>query len=283
MLRNLALLCFIIAGVMAFRGGSSIVWPIHKRRIDRAEAVYGEWLKELFRPMGTARTIANAQYLGVLGLALLIYLASGNVIFAITIPATCFFLPKLWFDRLRKQRRDKINHQLPDALRVMADAAKSGLALPRMIRMVAEQGSKPVSEEFGLIVHAIDLGDSVDDALKRTATRLKIPNFDLMTIAILVNRERGGDVADLFVRLAESIRSLTEAEEKIETQTASIRLSAKIMICTIPLFAVILFLFDPESMSMLFRTALGAIVLMLVALLATTGYRMILRLANPEI
>jgi tight adherence protein B len=283
MLRNLALLCFIGAGILGFRGGSALLWPIVQRRMDRAEQTYAGWLKALFRPMSSARTIARAQYIGSLVLGGLVYLVTGNWVFAVATPAIGFFVPGLIFARLRKQRLAKINHQLPDALRVMADAAKAGLALPRMIAMVAEQGPKPIAQEFSLIVHAMDLGDSVEDAMKRVGKGLSLPNFDLMMIAIVVNRDRGGDLGQLFVRLAESIRSLSDAEEKIETETASVRLSAKIMLGTIPVFALALFLVDPASMAMLFTTTLGAVVLVVVAALATTGYRMIQHLANPEI
>jgi Flp pilus assembly protein TadB len=55
------------------------------------------------------------------------------------------------------------------------------------------------------------------------------------------------------------------------------------MVATIPLFAIALFFIDPSAINALFATGLGAVILVLVAVLATTGYRMILRLANPEV
>jgi tight adherence protein B len=165
----------------------------------------------------------------------------------------------------------------------MADAARAGLALPQMIRLVATQGRKPIAEEFGLVVHAMDLGESVEAALKRVGDRLNLSNFDLMSTAIVVNRDRGGDIGQLLVRLAEAIREISEVEERIETETAAVRMSAKIMVATIPLFGVALFFIDPAGVGVLFSTAPGAVVLVAVAALATTGYRMILRLANPEV
>jgi tight adherence protein B len=233
--------------------------------------------------MASAALIARAQYFGSLALVFIIFLATGNPVFSVVIPVVCFLLPGFVFTRLREQRLEKINHQLPDALRVMADAAKAGLSLPHMLQMVAEKGNKPISEEFGLVVHAMDLGETVDEALKRVGARLSLANFDLMTTAIAVNRERGGDVALLLVRLAESIRSLSSVEERIDIETSSVRMSARIMVGTIPVFALALFLIDPASVGMLFSTPLGAVILVAVVALATTGYRMIQRLANPEI
>jgi tight adherence protein B len=283
MLRNVALLFFVVAAILFARGGIALLWPPFRARMDRAERQYADRLKDLFRPMTAARTIARWQYFGSLGLVLLVFLLTGNPVFAVAIPVVCFLLPGLLFARLRKQRLDKITHQLPDALRVMADAAKAGLSLPQMLRMVAAKGTKPVSEEFGLVVHAMDLGDSVDEALKRVGARLSLANFNLMTTAILVNRDRGGDIGQLLVRLAESIRTLTAVEERIDIETSSVRMSAKIMVGTIPVFALALFIIDPASVTMLFTTPLGAVVLVAVAALATTGYHMIQRLANPEI
>jgi tight adherence protein B len=282
-LRNLALLSFVLSAILACRGGSGLLWPRLRGRMDRSELQYKEWLKQLFRPMTQARTIVLAQYFGSAAVGLVILLTTGNPVFAAIVPVVCFVLPGFAFAKLRSQRLAKINRQLPDALRVMADAAKAGLSLPQMLRLVAAQGPKPIAEEFGLVVHAMNLGDSVEEALKRASGRLGLKNFDLMTMAIVVNRDRGGDIGRLLVRLAESVRALSEVEERIETETSSVRMSAKIMVGTIPLFALALFLIDPTSVAVLFSTSLGAVVLVAVAALATTGYRMIQRLANPEV
>jgi tight adherence protein B len=281
--RTSGLLLLVAAVMLMAQGLFLLAWRPFRNRIDAAERTYAERLKDLFRPMANARPIALAQHVGPLVAAVLIFILTKNIVFSIILPVLGFLIPGFAFRKLREQRLAKVNRQLPDALRVMADSAKSGLSLPHMIRMVATQGPKPISQEFGLIVHAMDLGDSVDDALDRVGARLSLPNFDLMAIAIAVNRDRGGDIGQLFSRLADSIRGLADVEEKIETETASVRLSAKIMVGTIPLFAMVLFLMDPASVGMLFTTPLGAVALVLVAALATTGYRMIQRLANPEI
>jgi tight adherence protein B len=283
MLRNAALLCIVLAAILAIRGGSAILWPLVRGRMDRAERRYADWLKELFRPMTAARNIALAQYAGSIAVGVAIFLATGNPVFSSVVPVVCFLIPGVVFTRLRSRRLARINLQLPDALRVMADAAKAGLSLRQMIQLVATQGQKPIAEEFGLVVHAMELGDPVEDALKRVGERLNLRNFDLMTMAIRVNRDRGGDVAHLLVRLAESIRALSNVEERIDTETSAVRMSAKIMVATIPLFAIALFVIDPTAVAMLFNTSLGAVVLVAVAALATTGYRMIQRLANPEV
>ncbi len=283
MLNALGLVLLLASVVLALRAGVVLVWPVVRSRMDESERQYAERLKDLFRPMNSASLITKWQYFGSLGLIFLIYVITWNPVFAIAIPLASFTLPGMVFTQLRKQRLNKINLQMPDSLRVMADAARAGLALPQMLRMVAAQGPKPICEEFGLVVHAMDLGESVDEALKRVAARLALPNFDLMTLAILVNRDRGGDIGELFIRLAESVRSLSMVEERIEIETSSVRMSAKIMVGTIPVFALALFLVDPAAVGMLFTTPLGAMILVVVALLATVGYRMIQRLANPEI
>jgi tight adherence protein B len=283
MMRSAGLLLLLVAVALLARAAAAMFWPRVVARIDATERVYAERLKDLFRPMTNARTIAIAQHAGPLAFAVVIFAMTGNPVFAVVIPAVTFLIPGIVFKRLRQQRLAKVNRQLPDALRVMADSAKAGLSLPHMIRMVATQGPKPIAEEFGLIVHAMDLGDSVDDALDRVGARLSLPNFDLMAISIVVNRDRGGDIGQLFGRLAESIRGMADVEEKIETETASVRMSAKIMVGTIPVFALALFVMDPAAVGMLFSTPLGAVVLVAVAALATTGYQMIQRLANPEI
>jgi tight adherence protein B len=283
MLRTGAFVCLVAAVAIAARAGADVLWPRVRSRVARAEREYEAQLKDLFRPMASARLIALAQYLGSVVIALLLLLSTGNVVLALAVPAAGFLLPGVLFARLRRQRLDRINRQLPDTLRVMADAARAGLSLPEMIRLVAAQGPKPAAEEFGLIVHAMDLGAPVEDALKRAGARLSLPNFTLVSTAILVNRERGGDIGALLVRLGEAIGAISAVEERIETETASVRFSAKIMILTIPLFGLVLFIMDSAAMATLFTTVRGAVVLVVVAALAISGYRMIQRLANPEV
>lgn len=283
MLRTVALVCFLVSGVLVVRGGTALLWPRWRSRMDRAEQRYAGHLKDMFRAMSLARPIAHAQYLGTFALAAVIGALTKNPVLAIALPVGCFFIPPFVLRRMRERRLEQINHQLPDALRVMADAGKANLSLPEMIRLVATQGQRPIAEEFGLIVHAMDLGDTVEEALKRAATRLGLPNFRLMSTAIMVNRDHGGDIAPLLVRLAEAIRAISDVETRIETETASVRMSAKIMVGTIPLFAIALFFIDPTAIAALFGTGLGAVILVVVAVLATAGYRMILSLANPEI
>jgi tight adherence protein B len=283
MLRTAALVCFVVSAMLAIRGAAAIVWPRLRSRMDRAEQRYAAYLKDMFRAMAWARPIAHAQYLGTLALGAVILALTGNPVFALAIPLACFLVPPFVLRRMHERRLERINHQLPDALRVMADAGKANLSLPEMIRLVATQGQRPIAEEFGLVVHAMDLGDTVEEALKRAAVRLGLPNFRLMSTAIMVNRDHGGDIAPLLVRLAEAIRAISDVETRIETETAAVRMSAKIMVATIPLFAIALFFIDPSAINALFATGLGAVILVLVAVLATTGYRMILRLANPEV
>ena len=281
--RTFALICFVTGAVALGRAAWLGLWPLLQARMARDERKYSDALMDLFRPVASAGLIARWQYFGSLTLVLVIFLLTGNPVFAVVIPVVGFTVPGFTFSYLRKKRLGKINEQLPSALRVMADGAKAGMSLPQMLRLVADEGRKPVSEEFGLIVHALDLGESVDDAMKRVGARLSLPNFDLMTLAILVNRDRGGDIGDLLVRLSDSIRDMSEVEERIEIETSSVRMSSKIMVGTLPVFGLALFLVDPESFSTLFTTPSGAVILVVVAALATAGYSMIQRLASPEI
>src|SRR5689334_18289059 len=99
MLRNVALLCLIIAGLLALRASAILFWPRFRDRMDRAADQYAHRLKDLFRPMTAARPIALAQYVGTIVLALLIYLATGNPVFSAAIPTGCFLLPGIIFAR----------------------------------------------------------------------------------------------------------------------------------------------------------------------------------------
>jgi tight adherence protein B len=166
---------------------------------------------------------------------------------------------------------------------MMADATRAGLSLPEAIRLVAAKAPRPLSSEFGVLVQALALGASLERTLSDARGALHTPNARLMISSLLINQRSGGDVARILERVSKATRQLDHVQQKIESETASVRFSARAMVATIPFFAVILYLMDPSGMATLLNSYAGNIVLCVVVGLAVAGYRSIMRLAQPDI
>ena len=276
---TLAFLAVALGAYAALR----LFWPMLEKRITSAEEDNVDKLRDLFMPSESARALAYLQYFGPAALGVAVYWASASFVFAAGSVVAGILAHRVVFKTLKTRRKKKINDQLPDALNIMASGSRAGMNLGQVIRQVAETGLPPIREEFGLIVSAMELGGSVEEALTRSRARLGLPNFDLVVTSILINRDKGGDLTTLLKRIADSIREIDRLEKKVESETASMRFSAKMMAAMPVIFFCILYAMDPESMGSLFNTIVGNFLLVAVVVLTVIGYTMIQKLANPDI
>lgn len=274
-------LAFLAAGVLTL--AVARLWTAIRARFARVEREFAEELRNQFLPVSRARPLAwlhvggPVASLGLLGLAL------GRPVLGLAVAAASVFVVRAGLKYTGGRRLDLVNRQTPEALSILANGCRAGMSLAQAVAMVAEQAPSPIRDEFRLIAKAVELGDSLEDAIQRVRRRLALPYFDLAATALIVNREKGGDVTTLLGTLSDSIRRISEMEDKVEAETAAVRLSAKLMLATIPVFALVLAVLDPEAMALLFDSLPGNLILILVALLAFAGYRMIARLANPDL
>jgi tight adherence protein B len=194
-----------------------------------------------------------------------------------------YVLPPKILGHLDAARQAAIEKSLPQALEMMADGTRAGLGLADAIRLVASKAPPPVSSEFRVLVQALELGASLERTLSDARASLRTPNARLMISALLINQRSGGDVARILERVSRATRQLDQVQQKIESETASVRFSARAMVATIPLFAAVLYLMDPSATASLFNSYAGNIILCVVIGLAVIGYRSIMRLAQPDI
>lgn len=259
------------------------VLPAYRRQVNDTEAVYRAQLVNLFLPPDWARASAIAQYAGAGGGAVIAWVATGSLVGAIIVGVGAYFVPQLVLRHFAATRRRQIEQQLPEALEVMANGARAGLSLTEALRLIADRGPEPIRQEFGLIVHAADLGDSLEHALRTAATRLRMKNFQLMVTALLVARERGGNLPELLTQLGASVRQIADAEKRVAAETAAITFSAKVMVGTIPAFGLALTIIEPTTLDVLLGTITGNLTLAVVCGLAALGYSWMVRLGNPDL
>lgn len=166
---------------------------------------------------------------------------------------------------------DRVVSQLVEALTIMCNSLKVGLGLSQSMERVIEGYPGPLAKEFGLVLNKVKLGQSIEQALTELGTRINRAEIDMMVTAINILKETGGNLAETFFVMAETIRERQKMEKKIKALTAQGRMQAKI-ISAIPFCLLALFwVMDKDHIMPLFTQPLGWVCLGLVFVFIAVG------------
>lgn len=173
---------------------------------------------------------------------------------------------------VRKRRRlGKFERQLPDALDLVARSLRAGQAFSGGLQMVADEFHDPLGPEFQRTIGQINLGVSVDQALKNLVDRVDCPDLKFFAISVIIQRETGGNLAEILESISNLIRDRFRLRGKIRTLTAEGKLSAAILV-GIPFFvAIVLFYMNPEYITVLSTDSTGRILVMAALIMMFLG------------
>ncbi|MBU6427662.1 MAG: type II secretion system F family protein [Cyanobacteria bacterium REEB65] len=138
-------------------------------------------------------------------------------------------LPFVWLQRKARQYRKALVQQLPDALLLIVNALKAGNGLLQALRIVSSQVGAPAGTEFGVVLSEINLGLSVDKAFQNLAMRADQVDVDLAVGAVLVQRETGGNLAEILIHLQDTLRDRARIMGEVQALTAQGRLSGLVL------------------------------------------------------
>ena len=190
-----------------------------------------------------------------------------------------FYFGKL----LHKRELDKFDDQMVDITYAMKNALKAGMTLQQAMALVATEFQPPASEQFQIALREVQLGASIDEAMKHLEER--VPNADLKIIvnAVEILRQTGGNMIETFENVTETLKNRKRVEGKIKSITAQGRMGA-IILCAMPfVMALLLYFLSREYISPLFNTLLGNVILTIVLLLVSTGWIMIQKIISIEV
>lgn len=134
--------------------------------------------------------------------------------------------PFIWLLRVRSQRMAKFEEQLPEALSVMARSLQAGLPFSESMKVVGMEMSPPVSTEFQAVFNDVNYGGSVRNALFGLLERIPTVAVMAMVSAILIQRETGGNLAEVLDRLADLVRQRFRFQRSVKTLTAEGKMTA---------------------------------------------------------
>jgi tight adherence protein B len=190
--------------------------------------------------------VLMAVGLGVLGLTLSGPLAGGLGAIA------GLFLPRLYVSVRQARRLKEFNNQLADILNLWVNALRAGYSVPQAMEAVAREAPPPASVEFKRVVAEISIGVPIEIALNNMLSRIGSEDLDLVFTAVNIQREVGGNLAEILETISETIRERVRIKGEIRTLTSSARFTG-IFIALMPVFiSVFLMVIRPLYMSQLF-------------------------------
>ena len=192
--------------------------------------------------------------------------------------------PTVWLLTVRAQRSRHLSEQLPEALEMMSRSLRAGHALSTAFENVARELPAPVSIEFARAFEEQRLGLDFDEAVRRIADRCP-SNGDvkLFAISAVIQRETGGNLAQILDKIAGIIRERFQFHGKLRALTAEGRTSAVILGALPFLMGVVLAILNPGYMAQLFVDPLGNLILGVAVASWVLGQVVLFRLSKVDL
>jgi tight adherence protein B len=197
--------------------------------------------------------------------------------------ASALFLPLAWLNWSRARRMKRLTAQLPDVFEIMSQALRAGHSLASSLEVVHEQLPDPAGSEFGRVFHEQNLGIKIEDALTSMASRVDSLDVRFFVTAVLIQRQTGGDLAEVLDKISSVIRQRIELFGLVQGLTAEGRLSGWVLLA-LPLvvFAAVALL-NPGYSEQLTGNATGKMLLMVAGGMQLMGLAMIRWIVNIKV
>ncbi len=193
------------------------------------------------------------------------------------------FIPKQALKIMKANRLKKFNLQLVDTLITMSNALKAGFSISQAIEAVVREGEKPISQEFELFLQETRVGVSFSDAMFNLEKRVQSEDLTLVVMAIDTARKTGGNLTDIFDKIAHTIRERMRIENRIQTLTAQGKMQGFIVGSMPVVIGIALTILDPDLMKPFFCSPVGFISIFAVAVLLFLGGVTIKRIININV
>ena len=226
------------------------------------------------------------------GVGFIAYFIGGGILFGIIGMVVGIFLPRFYVKSQQAKRLIKFNEQLADMLNLMVNGLRAGYSTMQAMEAVSKELPAPISDEFRRVVQEMQLGVNMETALENLLRRIPSDDLDLVITAINIQREAGGNLAEILDTISYTIRERVRIKGEIRVLTTQVMYSGRFL-SMLPLFVMgILYLLNREYMMEFFKPEnnklyggipCGYISLVLSALLILAGYFSMNKLGEIEI
>jgi tight adherence protein B len=208
-----------------------------------------------------------------------------NVVIGLVLVAAAIILPRVFVSRKRATRLRDFNSQLADTITLLANSLRSGYSLLQAMELVSREARPPMSLEFERVVREVGLGLSPEEALGNLVRRIQSDDLELMVTAINVQREVGGNLAEILDTISTTIRERVKLKGEIRVLTSQQQYSGYIIAAMPIALALILFAINPTYMLRLFTEThwCGICLVTTSAAMIASGFFVILKIVNIEV
>lgn len=184
---------------------------------------------------------------------------------------------------LDNRRRAQFNDQLPEALSTMSNALRAGFSINQAFESVVDNGEKPISEEFQILMKQLSIGMSFDEALESMSDRVGSDDLTLVTTAILIARKTGGNVTEIFDNIGKTIRDRMKVERKVKSLTAQGRLQGAVVTAMPILLGFGMTIMKPKMMIPFFCSFAGVAAILATIALMAVGWLLIRKIIRIDV
>jgi tight adherence protein B len=219
----------------------------------------------------------------VIGLGAAAYLLKRDVVITAVACLVGFFGPWIYVALMRGRRLRAFNDQLSDTINLMVNGIRAGYSVMQAMEAVAEEMGPPISEEFGRVVKEVQLGLSLEQALDNMLRRVTSDDLDMMITAIKVQREVGGNLAEVLDSISYTIRERVRIKGDIQALTSYGRGAGNLLSALPVILSAVIYLISPDFMSKLFSDPCGWMMIGASVTGIVVGYLIIRKIVDIEV
>lgn len=310
---GLALILLLVGIVISATGERSVVDERLGRYLDEDIPYYeteetkdspvGDWLNTRLEGSnwggGIARDLARAdlklkvgEYLALmlifgLGAGLVLWWIGGrSILLAVVGIFLGTLIPRFYVSRQKGQRLSNFNNQLADMLNLMVNGLRAGYSTMQAMEAVSREMPPPISTEFRRVVQEMQIGLSAEVALDNLLRRIPSDDLDLVIAAMNVQREVGGNLAEILDTISHTIRERVRIKGEIRVLTSQVMYSGRFLALMPLMITGALWLLNRPYMMLFFdpETRLVGIPMLIVgALMIMAGYYVMTKIANIDV
>jgi tight adherence protein B len=204
-----------------------------------------------------AETLLLTSLGGWVTIGALLYFRTGSLIASVSIAAAFIPAPLMYILRARARRFAKFEQQFPEALDILVSALKVGHSLITGIGALGQDSAEPLAREFRKMFDEQNFGLDLRTAMLNLTVRVPLQDVRIFVAAALIQKESGGNLAEVLDKVAQTIRERFRLKKQIKVHTAQGRLTGWILSLLPVVLGFGMYLGNPESMSVLWTRPLG--------------------------
>lgn len=211
------------------------------------------------------------------------WLLSGSDIAGAVLGAAGAYIPFFVVSSKRARRQKQITQQLPEALDFLSRVLRAGQSFSTGLQMMSEELPQPLAGEFRRCYDQHSLGQAIEDGLREMAIRLESPDFAFFATAVVIQRQSGGDMAEVLNNISHMIRQRLRLQQSVKAKTAEGRFTGYIMVAFPVVMFVLAWMLNPQYGNVLLHTGQGHVLLGVAAGLQMFGLFLIRKITTVRV